>query len=40
MSDESGSQFRTYASYLLAVLFVVVFLGMVVLTAQVILDAI
>lgn len=39
MSDGLGSQVRTYASYLLAVVFVVVFGGMLILLVQVILDA-
>jgi len=39
MSEENGSRLRTYASYLLAVLFVIVVLGMIVLAGQVMLDA-
>lgn len=40
MTDETGSRIRTYVSYLLAVVFFVVFVGMLILLVQVIADAI
>lgn len=39
MSDGSGSKVRTYISYLFAVVFAVVVVGMLILLAQVIIDA-
>jgi hypothetical protein len=39
MSEENASRIRTYVSYLLAVVFVVVVLGMLIVTGQAILYA-